>query len=57
MLAQKAGFFLVTLVGVVEQGSVSTFSDPDFMNSVIERLAEYVLANFHVPSCTSDKAS
>ena len=47
----------MTLVGVVEQGSVSTFSDPDFMNSVIERLAEYVLADFHVPSCTSDKAS
>ena len=61
MLAQKAGLFVVTLVGVVEQRSVGTFSDPDTMNSVIERLGlmECVLPHIHVLSSTSssDKAS
>ena len=39
-LAQKAGSFIVILVDLVEQGSVSTFSDPDSMNSVIEGLTK-----------------
>ena len=42
-LAQKAGSFMVTLVDLVEQGSVSTFSDSDSMNSVIEGLTKYLL--------------
>ena len=41
-LAQKAGSFMVTLVDLVEQGSVSTFSDPDSMNSVIDGLTKCV---------------
>ena len=41
-LAQKAGSFLVTLVDLVEQESVSTFSDPDSMNSVIDGLTKCV---------------
>ena len=42
-LAQKAGSFMVILVDLVEQGSVSTFSDSDSMNSVIEGLTKYLL--------------
>ena len=42
-LAQKAGSFMVTLVDLVEQGSASTFSDPDSMNSVIEGLTKCLL--------------
>ena len=43
-LAQKAGSFMLTLVSLMEQGSpISTFSDPDSMNSVIEGLTKCVL--------------
>ena len=36
-LARKAGSFMVTLV---EQGSITTFSDSDPMNSIIEGLTK-----------------
>ena len=42
-LAQKAGSFMVTLVSLLEKGLVSTFSDPDSMNSIIEGLTKYAL--------------
>ena len=47
MLAQKAGLFVLTLVGDVE-GSDITLSDPHSINSVIERLKlmECVLPTF-----------
>ena len=50
MLAQKAGLFVVTLVGDVELGSVDTFFDPDAMDSVIKRLGltECVFPHIHV---------
>ena len=42
-LAQKAGSFMVTLVSLLEKGLVSTFSDPDSMNSIIKGLTKCVL--------------
>ena len=42
-LAQKAGSFMVTLVNLMEQGSIDTFSDFDSMNAVIEGLTKCVL--------------
>ena len=49
-LAQKAGSFMVTLVSHMEPGSISAFSDPDSMNSVIEGLTKCVLTQH---SCTA----
>ena len=48
MLAQKAGLFVLTLVGDVE-GSVVTFSDPHSMNSTIEGLRLMECVHIHVP--------
>ena len=42
-LARKAGSFMVALV---EQGPITTFSDSDSMNSVIEGLTKCVLTTF-----------
>ena len=48
-LARKAGSFMVTLVSLVEQGSISAFSDSDSqaMNSVIEGLTKCVLTSLY----------
>ena len=58
MLAQKAGLFVLTLVGDVE-GSDITYSDPHSINSVIEglRLMECVHIHVLISTSSSDKTS
>ena len=49
-LAHRAGSFMVTLVSHMEPGSITTFSDPESMNSVIGGLTKCVLPPH---SCTN----